>query len=516
MEQLKGKIPDHILETIEKIQKAGFEAYLVGGCVRDILRDKAPKDWDVTTNALPEQILEIFPDSFYENDYGTVGVIHRRNPVSRETGDFSEDFSRETFQKAVSHGTDVENEIIEVTPYRTETTYSNKRHPDEVHFSSNLEEDLARRDFTVNAIAFDPFHGNMVDPYKGQKDIKDKTLRAVRDAKERFDEDALRMMRAIRLSTELDFAISTETQEGVIHNAGHLAQISHERIRDELVRILMSENPLGGIVMMHQLGLLKYVLPEVEEGIRVEQNGDHIYDVWEHNLRAMAHAAERHWPLHIRLAALLHDVAKPATRRWSDEKKDWTFYGHDVVGGRMAKKILERLKFPKQITENVSKLVRYHMFFTDIDKITLSAVRRLVQSVGKENVWDLMKIRACDRIGMGRPKEKPYRLRKYESMIEEAMRAPVTVGMLKIDGKRVMEITGEKPGPKIGFLLHALLEDVLDDPERNTEGYLNTRAMELSKLPLEELQKLGEKGKEKKEQEEQREIEEIRKRYHVK
>ena len=238
--------------------------------------------------------------------------------------------------------------------------------------------------------------------------------------------------------------------------------------------------------------------------------------MWEHKLRALQHSAEREWPLHIRLAALFHDVSKPETRRWSDEKKDWTFYGHDVVGGRVAEKICTRLKYPNQTIDVVSKLVRWHLFFTDIDQITLSAVRRLVKNVGPENVWDLMKVRACDRIGMGRHKEKPYRLRKYESMIEEASRAPVSVGMLKIDGAKIIALTGENPGPRIGFILHALLEEVLDDPERNTKEYLEQKASELSALPEKELAALGEGGKEKRKEEEEREITEIRTRYHVK
>ena len=289
-----------------------------------------------------------------------------------------------------------------------------------------------------------------------------------------------------------------------------------ERIRDEFSKMVMSANPMIGVVMCEKLGLLDYIAPDIKRGIGVEQNGDHIYTVWEHNLRALQHSADRNWPLHVRLAALFHDVSKPETRRWSDDKKDWTFYGHDVVGGRVAKKALTHLKYSKKIVDVVSTLVRYHLFFSDIEKITLSAVRRIVRGVGPENVWDLMKVRACDRIGMGRPKETPYRLRKYESMIEEAMRAPVSVGMLKIDGAKVMEVTRETPGPKLGFMLHALLEEVLDAPENNTEAFLVKRTLELAKLPIDELKKLGEAGKEKKEEAEEAELAVIRKRHGVK
>ena len=280
--------------------------------------------------------------------------------------------------------------------------------------------------------------------------------------------------------------------------------------------IIESKKGMEGIILSHELDVLKYIIPEMEEGIGIEQSGDHIYTVWEHNLRALKHATNRNWTLHVKLAALLHDISKPQTRRESKEKNKYTFYGHDVVGGRITKKILERLKFPKKTTLKVSKLIRYHMFFSDIDAITLSAVRRIVRNVGPENVWDLMKVRACDRIGMGRPKESPYRLRKYKSMIEEAMRAPVSVQMLKIDGAKIMDVTRETPGPKIGFILHALLEETLNDPDNNNEEFLVKHAVELNKLPEDELKKLAEKGKKEKEKEEERELKEIRDKHGVK
>jgi len=489
----KLKTPKEILLITETLQKAGFEAYLIGGCVRDLLRGEKPKDWDVTTNAKPDEIQNLFDKSFYENDYGTVGVVN-------------EDVSDETLK------------VIEVTPYRIEGKYEDGRRPESIHFSDKIEDDLKRRDFTVNAIAYDPRKGQIIDLYKGQEDIKDKTIVTVGDAEERFSEDYLRILRAIRLSTELGFTINTKVEKAIKTNAKNLESISKERIRDEFIKIIMSKEPKNGVELAYSLGVLKYIIPEIEAGIKIEQKGDHIYDVWEHNLRALQHSADREWPLHVRLAALLHDVSKPETRRAAPagSKKKWTFYGHDVVGGRVAKKILERLKFSKKEIDVVSKLVRYHLFFSDIEQITLSAVRRIVSNVGPENVWDLMKVRACDRIGMGRPKEAPYRLRKYESMIEEAMRAPVSVGMLKIDGAKIMEITGEKPGPKIGLILHALLEEVLDDPKLNTAKYLEKRARELISLPEKELEKLGKAGKEKRAEEEEKELAEIRKRHKVK
>src|SRR3989344_2240738 len=502
---MKLNIPHEIADISAKLSSAGFEAYLVGGCIRDLLLDRKPKDWDLTTNATPDQIVGVFgsDETFYENDFGTVTV---KNPTSStpEAG----------LRGASEQDPSLRN--VEITPYRLEGKYSDKRRPDTVEFSDKLEDDLKRRDFTINAIAYDPIKDNLVDPYKGQEDLKDKLVRAVGNPVERFEEDALRLLRAVRIATELGFAIEAETANAISQTAPLLGHIAKERIQVEFSRIVMSDNPLTGIVLCQKLGLLAHIMPELEQGIGCEQNGDHIYHVWEHNLRAVQHSAERNWPLHVRISALLHDVGKPKTRVWSDENKDWTFYGHDVVGARMAKKALEKLKYPGDLIEKVEKLVRWHLFFTDIDKITLSAVRRIVSKVGPDLVWDLMNVRACDRIGMGRPKEVPYRLRKYESMIEEAMRAPVSVQMLKIDGKKIMEVTGEKPGPRLGWMLHALLEEVLDDPTKNTAEYLEQTALNMSSRPDEELQVLGEKGKEEKDRAEESELQEIRKRYGVK
>ena len=497
---MKLNIPQEIADISAKLTDGGYEAYLVGGCVRDLLIGRKPKDWDLTTNAKPEQIVACFgsEETFYENDFGTVTVKN-------------DGTSDETYRN------------VEITPYRLEGKYSDKRRPDSVQFSDKLADDLQRRDFTINAIAYDSIKDNLVDPYKGQDDLKDKLVRAVGQAEERFGEDALRLLRAVRIGTELGFAIESSTAEAISQTAALLGHIAKERVQTEFSRIIMSDSPLTGIVLLNKLGLLSHVMPELEQGIGCEQNADHIYHVWEHSLRAVQHASDRKWPLHVRLGALLHDVGKPATRKWSDENKDWTFYGHDVVGARMAGKMLERLKYSHEIIEKVVKLVRWHLFFTDIDKITLSAVRRIVSKVGPDLVWDLMNVRACDRIGMGRPKEIPYRLRKYESMIEEAMRAPVSVQMLKTDGVKLLEIGKKlgredrsKGGPWMGWVLHALLEEVLDDPAKNTSEYLENTANNLASRPDEELKQLGEAGKETKDKAEEAELSEIRKKYGVK
>jgi putative nucleotidyltransferase with HDIG domain len=338
----------------------------------------------------------------------------------------------------------------------------------------------------------------------------------VGDPGERFSEDALRILRAIRFYTELDFTISPETEKGIIEYGHLLGKISKERIRDEFTKIVMSDRPMDGLLALKRFNLLQYVIPELEKTIDVEQNKAHSYDVWEHLLRSLQHGADKKYPLEIRLSALLHDISKPESRRWDKEHNQWTFYGHEVIGARTAKKILNNLRYPKKIIDKVTTLVRWHMFFSDTEQISLSAVRRMVTNVGKENIWDLMNVRICDRIGTGRPKEDPYRLRKYHAMIEDALRDPISVGMLKIDGKKLMDIIQTTPGPKIGYILHALLEEVLDDPSKNTEQYLENQAKELINLPENKLKELGKKGKETREEKDKEVVEQIRKRHWVK
>ena len=490
-QNLISKIPKEVSHVTQTLEKAGFEAFLVGGCVRDLILEQEPKDWDVTTNAKPEEIIGLFEKTVYENNFGTVAVgvpCETEKDVTRET--------REYF-------------FVEVTPYRLEAKYTDFRHPDEVKFSDKLEDDLKRRDFTVNAMALDS-KGQVVDLFDGIKDIENKTLRTVGKADDRFGEDALRMLRAVRLSCQLDFSVSYETTESILKNSDLIKNISAERIRDEFEKIIMSENPARGIVMLQKFKILSNIIPELEEGINCEQGGEHIYDVWDHLLHALQHAADKKWPLEIRLAALFHDIGKPRTRRLAEQtaKKKFTFYGHEVVGARMAKKIMERLKFPKKEIELVEKLVRNHMFFSDTELITLSAVRRIITKVGRENIWTLMNVRECDRVGM-KKKEAPYRLRKYFAMIEEALRDPISVGQLKINGEYMIKELGIVPGPRMGWILNALLEEVLDDPTKNTVEHLSELTKSLNILGDAELKALGDRGKEKKEELEEEEIEKL-------
>jgi tRNA nucleotidyltransferase (CCA-adding enzyme) len=486
----KFKIPGEVSHVTKTLKEGGFEAYLVGGCVRDLFMNRKPKDWDITTNATPEQIIPLFPKTFYENEYGTVGIV-----------------DEETKEESLK--------IIEATPYRVEGAYSDHRRPDSVKFSKNIMDDLKRRDFTINAIAYDAETGDIVDPFGGVADLARGVIKTVGEPKERFFEDGLRLLRAVRFHVELGFPLDHETEKSILENNHILGEISKERIRDEFVKIIMSPNPSIGLDVLRKFGLLVYVIPELEESVGVEQNKAHAFDVWTHLLKTVQHSADKEYSLHVRLASLLHDISKPKARRRDDEADQWTFYGHEVLGSRVTRKILEDLKFSRETIEKVANLVRWHMFFSDTEKITLSAVRRLIAHVGKENVWDLIDMRGCDRIGTGRPKENPYRLRKYKAMIEEAMRDPISVGMLKTDGKKIMEVLKIAPGPKIGNILNALLEEVLDDPKLNTEEYLDKRTMELSQMSDRELKELAEKGKKKKEIEEEKEIKEIRGRHYV-
>lgn len=470
----RSDVPLEVLEVAKTLQKGGFEAYLVGGCVRDLLLGRAPKDWDLTTNATPEEIMALWPENetFCNNDYGTVGIKNDE-----------------------AEGTPFH--VIEVTPYRTESGYSDSRRPDAVTFGVSLEEDLARRDFTVNAIAYDPLADTVVDRFDGQADLRKKRLKTVGNPDERFGEDALRMMRAVRLATELNFAIESETMTSILNNSERLSHISVERISEEFYKIMQSSEPMQGIVLLEKLGLLPYNIPELLQSIGVEQGGIHAYDVYEHLLRTLQAAADKGLSAELRYAALLHDIAKPATRREGGKNKRYTFFGHEVVGAKMSRVILKRLKMPRDFSETVVNLVRWHMFFADPDEITLAAVRRTIVRIGEDHIEDLLMLRVLDRIGTGRPKEQPFRFRKYKAMVDQALREPISVKLLKTNGDRIMQQTGEKPGRKLGFILHALLEEVLEDPSKNTETYLDARVVELLALDERELQALADDGKEK-------------------
>jgi tRNA nucleotidyltransferase (CCA-adding enzyme) len=476
------KLPKEVQEIMTTLKEAGFEAYAVGGCIRDLLIGQEPKDWDVTTNAKPERIQELFPDNVYENTFGTVSV---------KTG--SDDSSLA---------------IIEITPYRLEGKYTDKRHPDEIKFGDNLDDDLWRRDFTVNALAMD-LDGNIIDNHQGRKDISNGVIRTVGDPTERFSEDALRMLRAVRFTAMLGFKIEKETFLAIQKNASWLEAISKERIRDEFIKIIESDRAHEGVLLLEESGLMQYIIPEMREGIGVDQNLHHIYTVWEHDTLSLKYTAEKKYSLPIRLAALFHDIGKPQSKR--GEGLHSTFYGHEVVGTRMVAGIMERLKFSKELSEKVVRLVRYHMFFYMPDEVTASSVRRLLANVGKENVEDLLKLREADRIGSGRPKAVPYKLRHLKFMIDKVSKDPISVKMLKINGHDIMTELGAPPGPIVGLILNSLLVEVLDDPSKNNPEYLCKQATKLSAKSPEELRKALEKIEVAREEEEK----ELMKKYYV-
>lgn len=485
-------IPKEVFKIAEKLKESGFEAYLVGGCVRDILLGKNPKDWDIATNAKPEEVQKIFSESVYENQFGTVGI---------KTG--SEDEALK---------------IVEVTSYRIEGKYTDKRHPDEVRFAKTIEEDLSRRDFSMNAIAAAfPAAENQLpkftDPFGGQEDLKNKIIRAVGNPDERFQEDALRMMRAVRFMGQLGFNIEEKTAEAAKRNAHLLEFISKERIRDEFSKLLMTDKAAEGVRKMQELGLLKYAVPELEEGVGMGQNKHHIYTVFEHNVRSLQYAADKKFPLDLRIASLLHDVGKPRTKR--GDGPDSTFYGHQVVGERLALQILDRLRYPKDFTEKVALLIREHMFVYDPETVTDAGARRLLRRVGKENIEDLFKLREADRIGSGVPKAQPYRLRHLKFRIEKVSQDPVSAKMLKVDGQDVIREANLQPGPKVGYILAILLEEVLDDPALNEKEILINRIQSLSNLEEGQLSEMAKFAKKSADQAQQRIEEEIKKRYFV-
>ena len=519
------KIPEEVLRILRVLRKAGYESYIVGGSVRDILRDEKPKDWDVTTSAKPEEILKLFPESFYENKFLTVTV--------------KTDSSAEELKE------------IEITTFRSEGKYTDKRHPDKVNFAETLKEDLTRRDFTINAMALDVKSKSenpvfeLIDPFGGQNDLEKKIIRAVGSPKERFQEDALRMLRAARFAAQLDFGIEEKTRGSVRKLSGGLEFIAKERIREEFVKIIMAPQAKKGVELLRDTGLLKHIMPELEEGIGIDQRGPHKFQVWEHNLKALEYACRQNWSLKVRLAALLHDVGKPRTR----ERRGgiWAFYGHDVVGAKMAFTILTRLCFSAKETENIANLVRWHLFNyrlrrddqfaadmramgenpeekdiedseEDTQDTTDSAIRRLIRRVGAEAMPDLVKVRVCDRIATGVPKAVPYRLRHFQFRVEKILREgeATNVGMLKIRGGDIMEALSVSPGPKIGYVLDALLEEVLDEPEKNDKKYLFSRAKELGEKTDEELRRLREQSRDKIGDMEKNREEEIKKKYKVK
>jgi poly(A) polymerase/tRNA nucleotidyltransferase (CCA-adding enzyme) len=315
----------------------------------------------------------------------------------------------------------------------------------------------------------------IIDPFGGRADCTAKLIRTVGSPEERFGEDALRLLRACRFAAHLDFQVEPKTRQAIAAHAAEITKVSWERIRDELLKTVAAENAFRGIWLMHITGLLKEIIPELEEGVGVGQNKHHIYTIFMHNLQAMQYAPTDD-PL-IRLAALLHDVGKARTKE--GEGPESTFHNHEVVGAQLTEKIMKRLKFSRHDIERVAHLVRQHMFYYNLGEITDAGVRRLIKRIGRENWDDLLAVRIGDRMGSGTQKEKPWKLVELERRIRDVEKDPMSTNMLKLDGTDIMEITGLKPGREVGVILNGLLEDILEDPSLNTEEYLTKRAKEL-------------------------------------
>lgn len=460
-------IPDYILDIMKRLEAANFSVELVGGCVRDLLLSRESKDWDLTSLARPEEILKLFPEAKYKNDFGTVLIPIR--------------------QKDILLG------VAEVTTYRSEGAYSDNRHPDKIIFEKDLDKDLERRDFTINAMALKldkngeiDISGHkfkLIDLFGGQKDLRKKVIRAVGEPVDRFKEDALRMMRAIRFSAQLGFSLEPKTKRAITKLAGSIKFIAKERIRDELIKILSSNQPFAGIMALHEAKLLQYIIPELEQGLDVKQNHHHIYSVFKHNLLSLKYCPSEEWQ--VRLAALLHDVAKPKTKRFINGEA--TFYNHEYLGAKMVERMMIRLKFRNEDKERVVNLVKNHMFYYNVGEVTAASVRRLISKVGRENLQDLIYLRVADRLGSGTPKGMPYKLRHLQYMMEKVQNDPVSVKMLAINGNDLMSIFKLTPSPKIGAILDVLLGEVLEDPELNIKDKLLKR---VEFLQLEDLDNL--------------------------
>lgn len=451
-------IPEEIIKIYKKVRDAGFEVYLVGGCVRNLLLKKSVKDWDMTTNATPEALLKIFKEGFYDNKFGTVGL-----PV-------------EARAKA---GVPEKKQIVEVTTFRTEKGFSDQRRPDKITWGKSIEEDLARRDFTVNSIAL-KLSTDIIDPFKGQQDIRNKIIRAVGDPKQRFKEDALRLLRAIRIATELSFTIEAKTWKEIIADAHLIAKVSGERIRIEFLRILASDSAYEGVMLLKEANLLNYILPQLLEGIGVSQKRPgrhHVDDVFTHNVLSLKFCPSKD-PI-VRFAALLHDVGKPKVRSL-DEEGLVIFYNHEVAGANIARNICDRLKFSKKERDKIVNLIRWHMFTVD-EKLSDAGIRRFIRRIGVGNVKDMMDLRIGDRLGGGTQTAESWRLKLFKKRIEDQLKPlPFSINDLAIDGNDIMKELKMKPGPKIGEILQKLFLEVDEDLSKNRREFLLKRLRELN------------------------------------
>ncbi len=437
------EIPQKAKEILEVLHGAGFEAYVVGGCVRDSILGRTPQDWDVTTSARPEEVKALF---------------------------------RRTIDTGIQHGTVtvmMDKEGFEVTTYRIDGKYEDSRHPSEVIFTPSLEEDLKRRDFTINAMAYNDRDG-LVDLFGGLEDMEKKVIRCVGDARARFGEDALRIMRAVRFSAQLGYEIEAQTREAIRELAPTLRNISAERIQTELVKLVVSGHP-EYLRIAWETGITKVVLPEFDLMMETPQNHPHhCYNVGEHTLVSMTQVSADKV---LRLTMLFHDLGKPACLS-VDEKGITHFYGHPKVSEEIARKILRRLKFDNDTTNMVCRLVKYHDYGNE-DAPDLKTVRRALYKIGEEAFPAMFAVWRADILAQSEYKreEKLARAAKWQRLYETVMELHQCVSLkgLAVDGNDLIGL-GMKPGREIGNCLQSLLEEVLEEPERNTKEYLTERA----------------------------------------
>src|SRR3989344_3345104 len=451
---MQKDIPNEVIEIYKKLQKANFEVYFVGGCVRSLLLSNSVKDWDLTTNATPEQILKVFQNGFYDNQFGTVGVSFELKG---------------------------EKKIAEITTFRKEWSESPTHKPEKIEWGKTIEDDLSRRDFTINAIALEIKNGEykIIDPLDGEKDLKEKIVRAVGNPNLRFKEDALRLMRGIRIATELQFTIEEKTWKRIKSDAKLLEHISKERVQAELLRILKSEFAYEGAIMLYESGLLKYIIPQLLEGIGLSQaraGRHHTEDVFTHNVLSLKFCPSTN-PI-VKFAALIHDIGKPQVAS-KDDKGLVIFYNHEVAGAKIAGELCDRLKFSKKDRDKVITLVRWHMFSVN-ENLTDSGIRRFIRKIGIENVKDMMDLRIGDRLGGGTQTAESWRLKKFKERVAgELAPKPFSINELAVDGNDVIRILGIKPGPRVGKVLHLLFEEVDENLELNKKEYLEKRIKEL-------------------------------------
>jgi tRNA nucleotidyltransferase (CCA-adding enzyme) len=433
-----------------QIAQAGFRAWVVGGSLRDLLMERSPKDWDLATSATPQQVMRLFSRVVPTGiEHGTVTVLW---------GDTS----------------------YEVTTLRGEGAYSDARRPDRVEFILDIERDLARRDFTINALAYDPLEDRLLDPFGGLADMSAGVLRTVGRPEDRFAEDGLRVLRAARFLATLELSIEAHTREAITSALDAFRRVSPERVRDEWLRTMQAREPSRGFELMRETGILSVSCPELVEQAGCEQNRFHAYDVWTHSMKCMDACDQG--PLH-RVAGLLHDLGKPRTRALSDKTSDYTFYNHEVVGARMADVWLKRYRFSNEQRERVVHLIRHHLVCYS-DDWSDGAVRRFVRRVGREHTDALLELARADALAKGREVQAELAaLQRLRARIEQAEQAGAAFGLrdLAVDGSDVMQRLAVPPGRIVGTVLEALLERVLDRPELNEREALLQAIDELGK-----------------------------------